>query len=110
MNAVTRIQPDESIYGSRTERAYRATIAVHVPDCDEMSMAARCDIAAMRDQASVGMARATDSAVVILGEVSRMASAAVYADMPTSNLLRVRAALKLTMMAAREVERIQRDG
>lgn len=91
-------------------RAYAAAIGVHCPDCDEMEMAARCDIAAMRDAASVGMAKASESTCVVLAEVSRMAAASVYAPMPFSQLLRVEGMLRLTMMAAREIERVQRDG
>lgn len=73
-------------------------------------MAARVDIAAMRDQATVGIHRATDSAAIMLGEVVRVAQAAVYAPMPASALLRVRAALTITMMAARQIDRVTRDG
>ena len=75
-----------------------------------MEMAARIDIAMMRDAATVGMSRASDSAVVLLGEVSRLAAIAVYASAPASRLIRIRAALGLTMEAARALERVQRNG
>ena len=92
------------------EAAYRTAISVHCPGRDEMEMAARIDIAMMRDAATVGMSRASDSAVVLLGEVSRLAAIAVYASAPASRLIRIRAALGLTMEAARALERVQRNG
>lgn len=110
MNAITTIRPDESIHGSTVERAHRHAISVHCPDCNEMEMAARVDLAMMRDAAMVGVRRASDSAAILLGEVTRLAMHAVYAPMPASQLIRVKAALTLTMMAARELERVQRDG
>lgn len=72
-------------------------------------MAARCDLAAIRDQATTGMRRA-QVAGGILREVSIMAGDAVFAPISTSRLLRLRASLNLTMIAARDVERAHRDG
>lgn len=110
MNAMAPIRADESVHGSTIERAHRHAIAIHCPGCDEMEMAARVELAMMRDAAMVGVRRANDSAALMLGEVSRLAMHAVYSSMPTSKLLRLKAALTITMMAAREVERFQRDG
>lgn len=110
MNAITQIRADETIHGTVGERAYRHSISIHCPNCDEMEMAARCDLAAMRDAAMVGVQRASDSAAILLGEVARLAMNAVYSPMPTSRLIRLKAALTLTMMAAREVQRVQQDG
>lgn len=110
MNAITSIRADESIHGSVTERAHRHAISIHCPNCDEMEMAARVDLAIMRDAAMVGVGRASDQAAVLLHEVSKMAAQAVYAPIPASRLLRVRSALNLTMEAARAVERALRDG
>lgn len=73
-------------------------------------MATRVEIAELRDQAAVGIARATDSAAALLGEVSRLATFAVYAQQPTSQLLRILSALNLTMMAARSIDRVTRNG
>lgn len=98
------MKADATINGDTAERAHRFSISIHCPNCDEMEMAARCDLAAMRDAAMIGAHRATDSASAILGEVARLAANAVYAPMPTSRLIRLRAALTLTMMAAREVD------
>ena len=106
MNAHTTIRVDETV----TERAHAHTIRVHCPGCDDMELAARCDLAMMRDAAMVGVNRAGDSAAVLLGEVTRLAMHAVYAPMPASKLIRIKAALTLTMMAAREIERVERDG
>lgn len=65
----------------------------------------------MRDAASIGARRAeSESACVLLLEVARLATHAVYADLPASRLIRIRSALSLTMEAARELERVQRDG
>lgn len=110
MNAPARFPRPIRLDPTPQEVAYAAAISIHCPNCDEMELAARCDIAAMRDAASVGMAKASDSACTLLGEVVRMASHSVYAPVPASQLIRVKAALTLTMMAAREIERVQRDG
>jgi len=92
------------------EATYRHAISIHCPNIDEMEMAARVDLAGMRDAAMAGFYRASPSAQSLLREVSNLAMNAVYAPLPTSRLLHIRAALKLTMMAAREIERVQRDG
>jgi len=106
MNAITTIRVDESTL----ERAHRAAIRVHCPGCDEFEMAARVDLATIRDQATFGMARATDSAAVLLGEVAKLAGHAVFAQQPASALIRIKTALTLTMLAARSVDRVTRDG
>lgn len=106
MNAPATIRLDEN----EAERAYRRAIGVHCACSSEMEMAARVDLAMLRDQAAIGITRGTDSAAALLGEVSRLATVAVYAPRPESDLLRLAAALKLTMMAARAVDRATRDG
>lgn len=110
MNAPANIRAPIVIGESEAERVYRHAISIHCPNSGEMEMAARVDIAMMRDQAAIGIGRASDSAAVLLGEVSRLATFAVYAQTETSRLLRIRSALKLTMEAARALERVQRDG
>lgn len=106
MNAHTTIRVDETV----TERAHRHSISIHCPNCNEMEMAARVDLAQLRDAAMVGMNRASDNAVPLLHQVSILAAQAVYAQTSTSHLLRVRAALNLTMEAARAIERALRNG
>lgn len=106
MNAPTTIRVDEPT----SERAYRHAITIHCPNESEMAMAARCDLAAIRDASAVGMRRATESAAVILGEISRLATSAVYAPMPASDLIRIKSALDLTMLAARSIDRVTRNG
>lgn len=106
MNAVTPIRLDES----EAERAYRQAISIHCPHGSEMEMAARVELAQLRDQAAIGMSRATDSACALLSEVSKLATMAVYAQRPESDLLRIRSALNLTMMAARALDRATRNG
>lgn len=112
MNAPANIQQTRPIRVDETtsERAYRHAISIHCPNCDEMEMAARCDIAMLRDKASAGISRASDGAAALLGEVSRLATMCVYAEAPASRLMRMRAALHLTMEAARAIERAQRHG
>jgi hypothetical protein len=110
VNMVTPIRADESIHGTVAERAHAHLIRMHCPTGDEMELAARCDLATLRDAALVGSRKAGDAASVMLGEVCRLASHAVYAAIPTSRLIRIKAALTLTMMAAREIERVERDG
>ena len=105
-----RVARPVSVDPTPEERAYAATISIHCPNCDEMEMAARCDIAMMRDLAIRGAVKATASAAIMLGEVARIATSAVYAPLPASQLIRIRSALNLSMEAARAVERVQRDG
>lgn len=101
----------DAVRGGVQERAHRAAIALHCPGCtDEMEMAARCDLAVLRDAASVGAMRAGDSAAVLLSEVTRLATAAVYAPWPASRLIRTYAALSFTVEAARALERVTADG
>lgn len=107
MNAPARIVTSD-IFVTAAERAHRRAISIHCPNCDDVEMAARCDLAAMRDAAMIGTRRASESAAVLLAEVSRLATSAVYAPVETSRLIRIRAALDLTMDAARALERAQR--
>lgn len=90
------------------ERAYRHTISIHCPNRDEMELAVRCDLATIRDQATAGVSRASVEAAGLLAEVSRLATHAVYAEMDTGRLLRLRLALMMTVEAAREIERVSR--
>lgn len=106
MNAPAKIRVDEST----TERAYRHAITIHCPNESEIAMAARVDLATIRDQASAAIRRATDSAAVLLSEIAKLAGGAVFAPMPTSDLIRIKSALDLTMMAARSIDRVTRDG
>ena len=112
MNAPANIRTRATIRidENRIEAAHRHAISIHRPNCSEIEMAVRVDLATLRDQATMGIARATDSAAVLLGEVSRLATAAVYASAPASQLIRIKSALDLTMMAARALERAQRNG
>lgn len=73
-------------------------------------MAARVDLAMMRDLAVTGKQRAGAEAADILAVVSRVATDAVYAPVPTSRLLRIRSALGLVIEAARALERATSNG
>lgn len=106
MNAPAKIRIDEPT----TERAYRHAITIHLPNESEMAMAARCDLAVMRDVATAATRRATDSAATILTEIAHLAGAAVFAPMPASDLIRIKSALDLTMLAARSIDRVTRNG
>ena len=112
MNAPANIRQPRAIRVDETpqEAAHRASISIHCPNQDEMQMAARVDIATIRDRASAGLSRANDSAAVLLAEIARVGTMAVYAPLPASKLLRIRAALQLTMEAARAMERALTDG
>ena len=111
MNApASHVQFREAMRGNVHERAHRAAISLHCPNCDEMEMAARCDLAALRDAAAAGIGRAGDSAAVLLHEVARLATQAVYAPAPASQLIRLRSALSFTVEAARALERVTQDG
>lgn len=112
MNAPARIrQPapirvDESDF----ECAVRRAISIHCPNDDEMTMAARVDIATMRDLAVTGRQRARGDAGDVLAVVSRVATDAVYAPASCGRLLRIRSALGLMIDAARALERATADG
>lgn len=95
---------------STAERAYRHAITIHCPNGSELEMAARVEIAMIRDQAAAGVSRATDSVSAILREVSALATGAVYARHPTSTLIRIRGSLQLMLDAARILERTVRNG
>lgn len=88
------------------EAAYTAAITIHCPNCDEMEMASRVDIAMMRDSSARAAVTASESAAVLLNEVAKIATYTVYAPLSVSDLLRVRFALGLTMEAARGLERV----
>ncbi|MBE7186048.1 MAG: hypothetical protein INR68_16750 [Methylobacterium mesophilicum] len=111
MNAPARIMEDAArVFESEAMRAHRRSISIHCPNCDDVEMQARCEIADIRDRAASGMRRAQPAVAGILQQVSMVATDAVFAPLPASRLMRIRAALTLTMMAARDLERAQRDG
>lgn len=110
MNALTQIHAEDRVQVSPIERAHRRALAEYFPGIDELEMAARVALAMIRDQASFGWSRACPEAAEILRVIDQQAGEAVHAPFPTSRLLRVRWSLELTMMAARAVERAQRDG
>lgn len=105
MNAPARIERDDA-----QPVGIEASISMHCPNQDEVAMSCRVDIARMRDLASIGAYRACDSAATLLQEVARVATQAVYAPIPTSQLIRIRCALSLTIEAARAMERAHADG
>lgn len=108
MNAPAKFPAASDLGWSDDMRAHRRTISVHCPNCSEIEMAARCRLAALRDNAATGAMRSTDSTAVMLGEVSRLATYAVFAGEPVDKLVRICAALELTMDAARAIERVTR--
>jgi hypothetical protein len=88
---------------------HRRAISIHCPNCPEFEMASRVHLATLRDQAGKGMHRASsESAYVLLLEVARTAAVAVYAKRPIGELMMLVSALKLTMEAARALERVAR--
>lgn len=90
------------------DRAYATTIfALMGAPANEMETAFRVSIAKKRDAAMVGVRRASNGAAVILNEVVRMATSAVYSRMPISHLIRINSTLDFVMEAARAVERTE---
>jgi hypothetical protein len=71
-------------------------------------MKIRVDLSDIRDRAVMGIPKATDSAAVLLSEVARLATPAVYAQKTESELFRLWTALDFTLDAARLVERVTR--
>lgn len=86
-------------------RAYAHTISTHCPNINETEMQARCEIARIRDEAAVGLQRGSEHIGGMLSDVSRLATQAVYAEMPTSRLIALKGALQLGLDAARVMER-----
>lgn len=106
MNAPAQLpQPPRE---STVEQAYASTIAAFITPTDEMDMAVRVAIAMKRDAAATGAGRAGDSAAAILHEVVRIATGTVYAEIPTSRLIRINSSLSFVIEAARAVERALR--
>ncbi len=91
------------------DNPHRTAIEVHCVGCDDMEMAARVELAMIRDAASAAIPRAGDSAGVVLGEVLRLPTHAVYAPARTSELIRIKAALSFAVEAARVLERVTRN-
>lgn len=110
MNAPAQIRADESILGTTQERALRHAISIHCPNQSEFAMACRVDIAMMRDQASAGMFRASQTAAALLAQVARAGSSWAYAPADDRQLVMVRSALRQTIDAARALERARVDG
>lgn len=106
MNAPVRLPQPVS-----TQSPQEAMIAAFLTPRDEMEMAVRVDLVTKRDAAMVGMHRTdSDSAAAILDEVVRVATGAIFAQVPTSRLIRINATLQLAMHTARAFDRMQRDG
>lgn len=101
MNAPARIQPDPE----RIEAAYRASVTIHCPNEDELTLANRVALAALRDQASAGLRRCSPETAPILSEVARLATHAVFAPMPPGQVHLTRFALANLMEGARILER-----
>lgn len=101
MNAPARIQPDPA----RIEAAYRASISVHCPNEDELTLANRVALAALRDQASAGLRRCSPETAPILAEISRIATHAVFAPIPAGQVHLTRFALANLLESARFLER-----
>ena len=87
-----------------------APARITTPFEDEFSAAARDELAQIRDRAARGAHNATDSAAVFLVEIARLATFAVVAHRPASDLIRISSALKFAMEAARHIDRVTRDG
>ena len=101
MNAPARIQPDPD----RLEAAHRASIRVHCPNEDPLTLANRVAIAAIRDQASAGLRRCSPEAAGLLQEIARLATHAVFAPMPAGQVHMTRFALASLLESARHLER-----
>lgn len=101
MNAPAKILPDTA----RAKSAYRASITIHCPNEDEMTLANRVALAALRDQASAGLRRCSPETAPVLSEIARLATHAVFAPMPAGQVHMTRFALANLMEGARILER-----
>jgi hypothetical protein len=104
MNAQTRIPANDT--RDTLDRAHRATIRAHLPGLPADEMTVRVALAALRDQAMLGQARAESETVrAILHAVAAEAMAVVYAPMPFKRLFLIRAGLANMLGDARFLEK-----
>jgi hypothetical protein len=92
------------------EAAACAAVAIRCPGDDEMSLAIRADIAALRDQASAGVHQCCDESAGLLSEVSRLAAQLAFAPASPRKLMLALSGLSFAMEAARQLQRAQTHG
>ena len=104
MNAITKITTADP-FERPQDRAYRASVSIHYPNIDDVEMATRVDIMAMRDQAYAAQRKCCDDALPILAECHRTGSLAALSGRDTRRLVQVRMAMWMMIEAARCMER-----
>lgn len=89
------------------DEAYRASISVHFPNTDPMTMAVRVELMALRDRASAGLRRCGDESAPMLAEAVRLASLAALSGSPIKTLAFTRVAVESLIFAADMMRRAQ---
>jgi hypothetical protein len=109
MNAHARLVVDNDVVGAipAWERPYRASIAIHYPNADELTVAIRCEIMRSRDQASAGLHRCCDEAYPTLAEAARLATLYALSGASRSTLMQMNSAIQWMIECARMIERAQ---
>ncbi len=80
--------------------AYRASISVHYPNSDELSIEHRVQIMALRDRACAALRRCGPEASTILAEAARIATLAALADLSARQLGFTRVAVESLIFSA----------
>ncbi len=106
MNAPARIVAAET----ESQQEARREIETRLPGSTEFDMACRVDLILMRDQAWAGMGRACPSAATLLCQAARIATDWAYAPASSRDLVMTRSAIRMTIDAARALERAGVDG
>lgn len=85
--------------------AYRATISVHYPNSDELTLATRVDLMSLRDRATAALNRCRPEAEAILMEAARIAGLACLSAAPARSLAFTRVAVESMIFAAQMMQR-----
>lgn len=85
--------------------AYRATVSVHFPNSDELSLSLRSELMALRDRTSAALRRCRAEAEPTLMEANRLASLTALADVPTRTLAFTKLAVDSLLFSAQMLQR-----
>ena len=92
------LQPDP-------EAAYRASVSMHYPNSDDLTMAVRVKLMALRDRAALALNRCCPEAAPTLAEASRIATLAALSTAPTRSLACVAVAVESLIFSAQMLQR-----
>lgn len=87
------------------DAAYRATISVHYPNSDALSLATRVELMSLRDRATAALRRCRPEAEPILMEAARVAGLACLSAASARSLAFTRVAVESMIFAAQMMQR-----